>query len=99
MSTVGRGDPMDKKKPSFFARFLLVLLVTALLLGIAGYGALYILLNGPSDYAGDMFAAAVEDVPFGDTVLRLFLSDAEIERAQTLNDQGNAGEQLFSVYP
>ena len=67
--------------------------------GDCGLWSLVYSFFGPSDYAGDMFAAAVEDVPFGDTVLRLFLSDAEIERAQTLNDQGNAGEQLFSVYP
>lgn len=98
MSTVGRGDPMDKKKPSFFARFFAVLLVTVLLLGAAGYGALYILLKGPSDYAAAMFVEAVADVPPANALLRLFLSDAEIDAYQGYDD-GDTTEQMFSVYP
>ena len=98
MSSVGRGDPMDKKKPSFFARFFVVLLVTVMLIGIAGYGALYVLLKGPSDYAGSLFAEAVERVPMSDTVLHLFLSDEEIASYQDA-DEGDKVEQMFSVYP
>ena len=97
MHTVGRGDPMEKRRPSLFARFLAVLLATILLLGVAVYGGLYILLEGPSHYAGGLFAAAVADTPVGDAVLHLFLTDAEIAAYQSAED--NHGEQLFSVYP
>ena len=97
MNTVGRGDPMEKRRPSFFARFLALLLVTLLLLGIAGYGGLYILLEGPSPHAGELFAEAVADVPVGNAVLHLFLADEEIAAYQT--DESVNVEQLFSVYP
>ena len=100
MNAMGRGDPMDNRKPSFFVRFFVVLLVTALLLGLAAYGALYVLLKGPSDYAGGLFAAGVEDVPLGNTVLHLFLSDEEIDRYQKADENsGEEAERMYSVYP
>jgi len=96
-----RNDPIENRKPSFFKRFLLVLLVTLLLAGAAGCGALYVLLKGPSPYAAGKFAAAVEDVVLGDVVLHLFLSDEEIDKCkQTAEaDGGGAREVMFSVYP
>ena len=96
-----RSDPIENRKPSFFKRFLLVLLVTVLLAGVAGYGALYVLLKGPSLYAAGSFVAAVEDVVFGDALLHLFLSDEEIlKRRQTVGADGSGEtEAMFSVYP
>ena len=96
-----RNDPMENRKPSFFKRFLLVLLVTLLLAGAAGYGALYILLKGPSPYAGGLFAAAVEDTALGNAVLHLFLSDEEIEKCVQAAETDGSGETeaMFSVYP
>ena len=95
-----RTDPIENKKPSFFKRFLGVLLVTVLLLGAAGYGTLYILLKGPSPYAAGLFAAAVEDVFLGDAVLHLFLSDEEIATCKQIADADGADETvMFSVYP
>lgn len=96
-----RTDPIENRKPSFFKRFLLVLLVTVLLACAAGCGALYVLLKGPSPYAAGKFVAAVEDVVLGDTVLHLFLSDEEIaKRKQIVEADGSgAAETMFSVYP
>ena len=95
-----RTDPMENRKPSFFKRFLLVLLVTLLLVGAAGYGALYILLKGPSPYACGQFTAAVEDIAFGNAVLHLFLSDEEIQKGRLAADMdGGEAEAMFSVYP
>lgn len=96
-----RTDPIENRKPSFFKRLLLVLLVTLLLVGAAAYGALYILLKGPSPYAGGVFAAAVEDAAVGDAVLHLFLNDEEIQkRKQAADTDGNGEtEAMFSVYP
>ncbi len=101
MNTAGRNDPMERKKPSFFKRTLIVLLVTLLLLGMGSYGALYILLEGPSDYAAGLFAHAVEELPYGDTVLHLFLSDEEIHRDKLVADVDSDGctGTVFSVYP
>ena len=94
-----RTDPMENKKPSFFKGVLLVLLVTLLLIGAAGYGALHILLKGPSPYAGGVFAEAVEDAVLGDAVLHLFLSDEEIEQRKCAADDSGETETMYSVYP
>ena len=94
-----RNDPIENRKPSIFKRFLLVLLVTLLLIAAAGYGALHILLKGPSPYAGGLFIEAVEDVAFGDTLLHLFLSDEEIEQRKFAVDDSRETETMFSVYP
>ena len=94
-----RTDPMENKKPSFFKGVLLVLLVTLLLIGAAGYGALHILLKGPSPYAGGVFAEAVEDAVLGDAVLHLFLSDEEIEKRKCAADGSGEMETMYSVYP
>lgn len=94
-----RADPMENRKPSFLGRFLLVLLVTLLLLGTAAYGALHILLKGPSPYAGGMFAAAVEDTVLGDGLLHLFLSDEEIQQRKLAADDSRETEIMYSVYP
>ena len=96
-----RNDPMENRKPSFFKRFLLVLLVTLLLAGAAGYGALYVLLKGPSPYAGGLFVAAVEDAVLGDAVLHLFLTDEEIGKRRQAAEADGSGETevMFSVYP
>ncbi len=94
-----RNDPIENRKPSFFKRFLAVLLVTLLLAGLAGYGAMFILLKGPSPYAGGLFAAAVEDEVFGDAVLHLFLSDEEIQQRKQAADDSGETEAMFSVYP
>ena len=94
-----RTDPMENKKPSFFKGVLLVLLVTLLLIGAAGYGALHILLKGPSPYAGGVFAEAVEDAVLGDAVLHLFLSDEEIEQRKCAADDSGETKTMYSVYP
>lgn len=94
-----RTDPMENKKPSFFKGVLLVLLVTLLLIGVAGYGALHILLKGPSPYAGGLFADAVEEIAFGDALLHLFLSDEEIEQRKFAADDSGETEAMYSVYP
>ena len=94
-----RTDPMENKKPSFFKGVLLVLLVTLLLIGVAGYGALHILLKGPAPYAGGVFAEAVEEITFGDTLLHLFLSDEEIEQRKCAADDSGETETMYSVYP
>lgn len=94
-----RTDPMENRRPSFFKRFLLALLVTLLLFGAAAYGALHILLKGPSPYAGGMFARAVEDVAAGDAILHLFLGDEEIHQRKCAADDSEETETMFSVYP
>ena len=94
-----RTDPMENKKPSFFKGVLLVLLVTLLLIGVASYGALHILLKGPSPYAGGVFAEAVEDAFLGDAVLHLFLSDEEIEQRKCAADDSGETKTMYSVYP
>lgn len=94
-----RTDPMENKKPSFFKGVLLVLLVTLLLIGAAGCGALHILLKGPSPYAGGVFAEAVEDAVLGDAVLHLFLSDEEIEQRKCIADDSGETKTMYSVYP
>ena len=96
-----RTDPMENRKPSFFKRFLAVLLVTLLLLGVAAYGVLYVLLKGPSLYAGGLFADAVEDTALGSAVLHLFLTDEEIHREQhaTGVDSEGCDDLVYPIYP
>lgn len=86
---------VEEKNPSGFQRFLLVLLITAMLLGGAAYAAVYILLNGPSPYAGHRFVKAVGDHPVGGMLLKLYMTDAEIQAVLTAED--SAGR--FSVFP
>lgn len=92
---------MENRKPSFLKRFLVILLVTLLLLGAAGYGGLYILLKGPSMYAGGLFADAVEDEAMGLVLLHLFLTDEEIHREQhaTGVDSEGCDDLVYSIYP
>ena len=105
METAVRTEIAEKRRPSVIKRLLAVLLVTALLLAAAGYGGLYVLLKGPSVYAGDLFTAALADSTPGNAILRLFLTPEEItSRQQSAQEQipdqnGSGTEQLFSVYP
>lgn len=105
METAVRNDVVENRRPSVFKRILAVLLVTVLLLGAAGFGGLYVLLKGPSPYAGGLFAAAVADTAVGEKLLGLFLTPEELEqRLQTAQEQvpdqdGGEAESLFSVYP
>ena len=100
MKAAAQYDSVERKKPSFFRRFLAVLLVTAMLISAAAYGGLYIMLKGPSDYAAGLFITAVEDVPFATVLLHVFLSDAEIEECKlaVVVENGETVKQ-FSVYP
>ena len=85
---------VEGKTPSPVKRVLLVLLITAVLLGGAVYTAGYILFRGPSAYAGHQVIKAVQE----DSVLRVFprlyLTDGEIEAV--LSDDGIP---TFSVFP
>ena len=100
MLTAAQYDSVGRKKPSFFKRFLVVLLVTAMLVAAAAYGGLYIMLKGPSDYAAGLFVTAVEDVPFGPALLHLYVTDAEIDQCKlaVVVENGETVKQ-FSVYP
>lgn len=86
---------VEGKKPSVWKRFLLVLLVTVLLLGGAVYAAGYILLKGPSAYAGQQFVAFVQDHPVLCEIPKLYLTDGEIEAMLSAEDTGGQ----FSVFP
>lgn len=88
-------DIVEGKKPSAFKRFLLVLLVTAVLLGGAAYAAGYILLKGPSAYAGQQFVASVQNHSVLRLVPKLYLTDGEIAAMLTAED--SVGR--FSVIP
>ena len=88
-------DIVEGKKPSKFKRFLLVLLVTALLLGGAVYMAGFALFKGPSAYAGQQYIRAVQDDSVLSLLPKLYLTDGEIDAAIA---SGNAVRQ-FSVYP
>ena len=86
---------VEGKKPSGFKRFLLVLLVTAMMLGGTVYAAGYILIKGPSAYAGQQFVEAVGENPVARVFLRLYMSDAELDAILRTDDASG----YFSVYP
>jgi len=88
-------DIIEGKKPSAFKRFLLVVLVTAILLCGAVYAAGYILLKGPSAYAGQQFVASVQNHSVLRLVPKLYLTDGEI--AAMLAAEDSDGQ--FSVFP
>jgi len=85
---------VEGKKPSLYKRVLLVLLVTAVLLGSAAYTAGYILFKGPSVYAGHQIIKAVQEHSVLRVLPRMYLSEAEIEAV--LSEDGTA---MFSVFP
>lgn len=87
---------IEGKKPSAVKRFLVVLLVTAAMIGGALYGAGYILIKGPSAYAGQQFVRSVGDKAVMQTVLKLYLSEAELESILSAEENGG---QHFSVRP
>ena len=86
---------VEGKKPSGFKRFLLVLLITVLLLGVAVYGAGYILLKGPSAYAGQQFVAFAQSHSVLHVVPKLYLTDGEINALLSVDDAGGQ----FSAFP
>lgn len=97
-------EPAENRKPSFFKRFFAVLLVTVLLLAGAGYGAMYVLLRGPSGYAGSAAAISIARQPVACALLKLYLSDAELAEVEAAaagaqNTENGNGEKLFSVFP
>lgn len=105
MGIAGGNDIVEKRKPSIFRRILAVLLVTALLIGAAAYGGLYVVMNGPSAHAKEQLISVAADNAVGIAVLHLFMSTDMIEQwQQKLQDEvpdGDDGgsETLFSVYP
>ena len=73
------------KKPSFlrrlgrfFARWLIFLLLTAILLAVTLYGALYIVCKGPSESARDLFVMSVRETSAIGFLADLFLTEDEI---------------------
>lgn len=88
-------DIVEGKKPSAFKRFLLVLLITAVLLGGAVYAAGYILFNGPSAYAKQQFVVSVQEHSVLRLVPKLYLTDGEIAAILTAED----ADGQFSVFP
>lgn len=64
---------------AFFGRFLLFLLVTALLLVGALYCALQVLINGPSTTARDLFVRTVCETSAAGFLAEMFLTDEQIE--------------------
>lgn len=97
MESAVRNDITENRKPSVFKRFFVLLLVTLLLFAAAGYGGMYVLLKGPSAHAGSQAAAAMAGSSVGSAVLRLFLTDEEIE--QRLELAHSDGDNQFSVHP
>ena len=86
---------IEAKTPSVLKRILLVFLVTAMMLGGAVYAAGYILIKGPSAYAGRQFAEAVGEYPAARVLLRMYMSEAELDAILIADDT----EAHFSVYP
>lgn len=86
---------IQERYPSKFKRFLLVLLVTAILLGSAAYAAGYILLKGPSPYVGEQLVKMVGEHPVAQVVLKLYMTDDELMTILTAEDDVNR----FSVFP
>ena len=98
-------DTAVAKKPAFFSRFLAFLLVTILLLAGLCYGAMYILLQGPSAYAGRIAAVTIVQQPVVSKLLELYLTDEEIAEVEAAAEEGTItngdgeDEKLFSVFP
>lgn len=86
-------DVVEGKKPSVFKRILLVLLITAMLLGGTVYMAGFILFKGPSVYAGHEFIRAVQGHSVLRVLPRLYMTNAEIEAVLSAED----AEKQFSV--
>ena len=75
----------EVKKPSFirrlgrfFARWLIFLMLTALLLAVTAYGALYVVCKGPSESARDLFVMSVRETSAIGFLADLFLTEDEI---------------------
>ena len=88
-------DIIEGKKPSVFKRVLILLLVTAVLLGGAAYIAGFILFKGPSAYAGHQFVRAVQEDSVLSMLPKLYLTDTEI--AYVLSEEST--NRQFSVFP
>jgi len=91
MERAYESDMTGRKKLSLKMRVLVVMLTTVILLGSAACGGFYILLNGPSAYAGRQFALAVQESPVAGSIVRMvagdqiFLQDSE--------------PSMYSIYP
>ena len=98
-------DTAARKKPSFFKRFFVFLLVTILLMAGLCYGAMYVLLRGPSAYAGRIAAVTIVQQPVVCKLLELYLTDEEIAEVEAAAKDGTVvqadgeTEKLFSVFP
>lgn len=85
---------IEYERPSTVKRVFLVLLVTLAILFGTVYTAGYILIKGPSAYAGEQFVQMVGENPVAQVVLRLYLTDAEQADIRSAQSQGT---QRFSV--
>ncbi|MBQ3011146.1 MAG: hypothetical protein IJD81_08130 [Oscillospiraceae bacterium] len=88
-------DAVEGKKPSVFKRIFMVLLVTAMLLAGTVYMAGFVLIKGPSAYAGHEFIRAVQDDEVLSLLPKLYLTEWEI---QEIIAAGETPVQ-FSLYP
>lgn len=67
-------------------RLLLILITIGLALGINGYIAAYILLKGPSESVSNLIVATFMETRRGKYVMRLFLSQEELDVINAKND-------------
>lgn len=93
-----KGKKKKKKKKSafrrfcsFLSRFLIFVMVTALLLVGAVYGVMYVLVEGPSPTARNIFVMSVRETSAIYWLADLFLTPAEI----AVIEAGDFGEEEF----
>ena len=76
LSTLGRG----------FAKVMIALVTTVLLLAMALYGVMYVLAKGPSPTARDLFVRSVRETSAIGFLANLYFSEAEIQAIVQGND-------------
>ena len=75
-----------RKLGILLGRVALILLETVLLLGLALYGAGYIVVHGPSETARELFVRSVKETSAAGFLAELYLSEAEIEGILAVED-------------
>lgn len=71
--------PFWKRLLSFLGGFFLVLLETVLLVAVALYGVMFVLIEGPSPTARDLFVRSVRETSAIGFLANIYLSDEEID--------------------
>lgn len=97
METTQQTSKNGTKTLTILGRVLAVLLTTVLLIVIALYGAIFVLIKGPSDYVSNLMVMTVRETSAMKWVANLYLSEEEIEAIETAGQDEEVEETDTSM--